>query len=272
MAKVKITGHASGSGVITVTAPNTSTDRTITLPDATATIATTTDVAARLPSITDGGNATAMTINSSEQVGVGLAAPSETLHVYKTSSADAGLVNVIKVQTDTNNSIGDGSAIAFHGKYNSTEWGFGKIGGANSGSNWGGALEFHTNAGNNSSPSIAYTKQLTITQDGRGLSQFTAKAWVNFNQVGSQAIRDSHNVSSISDFGVGRTQMNYSNNMANGNYATVASSNAYHVYNSWSNGGDIEPHDPLVGSVKIVSGINNGYVDSAYVSIVVFGD
>jgi len=38
MAKVKITGHASGSGVITVTAPNTSTDRTITLPDATDTL------------------------------------------------------------------------------------------------------------------------------------------------------------------------------------------------------------------------------------------
>jgi hypothetical protein len=45
MAKVKITGHASGSGVITVTAPNTSTDRTITLPDATDTLigAATTD-------------------------------------------------------------------------------------------------------------------------------------------------------------------------------------------------------------------------------------
>tara|TARA_R100000544_G_C2208333_1_gene50533 strand:- start:136 stop:888 length:753 start_codon:yes stop_codon:yes gene_type:complete len=38
MAKVKITGHASGSGVITVTAPNTSTDRTITLPDADVTL------------------------------------------------------------------------------------------------------------------------------------------------------------------------------------------------------------------------------------------
>ena len=35
MAKVKIQGHASGTGVVTVTAPNTSTDRTITLPDAT---------------------------------------------------------------------------------------------------------------------------------------------------------------------------------------------------------------------------------------------
>mgnify|MGYP006970129807 CR=1 FL=1 len=38
MAKVKIQGHASGTGVITVTAPNTSTDRTITLPDATGTL------------------------------------------------------------------------------------------------------------------------------------------------------------------------------------------------------------------------------------------
>ena len=38
MAKVKITGHASGSGVLTITAPNTSTDRTITLPDTTGTL------------------------------------------------------------------------------------------------------------------------------------------------------------------------------------------------------------------------------------------
>jgi hypothetical protein len=38
MAKVKITGHASGTGVITLTAPNTSTDRTVTLPDADVTL------------------------------------------------------------------------------------------------------------------------------------------------------------------------------------------------------------------------------------------
>jgi len=38
MAKVKIQGHASGTGVLTVTAPNTSTDRTITLPDDTGTL------------------------------------------------------------------------------------------------------------------------------------------------------------------------------------------------------------------------------------------
>ena len=43
MAKIRLQGNASGSGVLTVTAPNTSTDRVITLPDATATIATTVD-------------------------------------------------------------------------------------------------------------------------------------------------------------------------------------------------------------------------------------
>jgi len=38
MSKVKIQGNASGTGVLTIAAPNTSTDRTITLPDATGTI------------------------------------------------------------------------------------------------------------------------------------------------------------------------------------------------------------------------------------------
>jgi len=38
MAKVKIQGNASGTGVITLTAPNTSTDRTVVLPDADVTL------------------------------------------------------------------------------------------------------------------------------------------------------------------------------------------------------------------------------------------
>ena len=107
MAKVKITGHASGSGVITVTAPNTSTDRTITLPDATATIATTTDVAARLPSITDGGNATAITIDSSEKIGIGTTSPgcaAKGVHI-KTSSAGT----FPSLQTDADDLVIEGS-------------------------------------------------------------------------------------------------------------------------------------------------------------------
>jgi len=49
MAKVKIQGNASGTGVLTVTAPNTSTDRTITLPDSTDTLAVNSDVTNKLP-------------------------------------------------------------------------------------------------------------------------------------------------------------------------------------------------------------------------------
>jgi len=65
MAKVKIQGNASGTGVLTVTAPNTSTDRTITLPDSTGTLATTADIPAGISSSADG---TAITIDSNEIV------------------------------------------------------------------------------------------------------------------------------------------------------------------------------------------------------------
>ena len=53
MAKVKITGHASGTGIFTVTAPNSSTDRTITLPDNTGSLLTSSDVAAAVEAASD---------------------------------------------------------------------------------------------------------------------------------------------------------------------------------------------------------------------------
>jgi hypothetical protein len=49
MSKVKIQGNASGSGVFTLTSPNSSTDRTITLPDGTGTLAFTTGDDDKLP-------------------------------------------------------------------------------------------------------------------------------------------------------------------------------------------------------------------------------
>jgi|21_taG_2_1085346.scaffolds.fasta_scaffold76752_1 hypothetical protein len=87
MAKVKIQGHASGTGVLTVTAPNTSTDRTITLPDESVTLG------AATPSIDDNGDATAITINSSEQVGIGQTNPSYTLDVYKSAVGNVARFN-----------------------------------------------------------------------------------------------------------------------------------------------------------------------------------
>jgi len=88
MAKVKIQGHASGTGVITVTAPNTSTDRTITLPDATGTLATTADVPS---SITDNGDATAITIDSSENVQIGTTSGYGKVTIEHASGINNGL-------------------------------------------------------------------------------------------------------------------------------------------------------------------------------------
>ena len=45
-----------------------------------------------------------------------------------------------------------------------------------------------------------------------------AKAWVDFNGRGTVAIRDSFNVSSITDNGSGDYTVNFSNNMADTNY------------------------------------------------------
>ena len=49
MSKVKIEGHGTGTGTFTVTTPSSNTDRTITLPDSTGTLATTAEVALKAP-------------------------------------------------------------------------------------------------------------------------------------------------------------------------------------------------------------------------------
>ena len=55
------------------------------------------------------------------------------------------------------------------------------------------------------------------------LSSQLAKAWVNFNGTGTVAIRDSYNVSSITDNGTGNYTVNFSTAFSNANYCVNAS-------------------------------------------------
>ena len=48
----------------------------------------------------------------------------------------------------------------------------------------------------------------------------SAKAWVNFDAIGTVAVRNSHNVSSITDNGTGDFSANYSNSFNAVDYAT----------------------------------------------------
>jgi len=85
MAKVKIQGHASGSGILTITAPNTSTDRTITLPDATATIATTVDTNALTTRVNATNGRKNLLINGDMQVFQRATAATASTTTYKTA-------------------------------------------------------------------------------------------------------------------------------------------------------------------------------------------
>ena len=92
--------------------------------------------------------------------------------------------------------------------------------------------------------------------------QLIPTAWVNFNGTGTVAIRDSENVSSITDNSTGQYTVNFSNNMANANYAPSATQN-----------GDlfVWVTNLAVGSYSIRSFSGSAYVDRSEVTSVVMG-
>jgi hypothetical protein len=64
---------------------------------------------------------------------------------------------------------------------------------------------------------ISWNQTLKITSDGRGLSPFTAKAWVRVD-MSTMGAPDSHNISSITDVATGHARCNFTNAMANSSY------------------------------------------------------
>ena len=77
-------------------------------------------------------------------------------------------------------------------------------------------LVFYTTADGASS----ITERLRITASGRAVSQFTAQAWANINQVGTIAINDSFNISGVTDRSAGKSTFTFAVNMANDDFAT----------------------------------------------------
>ena len=53
-----------------------------------------------------------------------------------------------------------------------------------------------------------------------------AKAWVNFNGKNTPAIRDSFNVSSLTDLSFANYEVNFTSDFANANYCTVTHARA----------------------------------------------
>ena len=115
--------------------------------------------------------------------------------------------------------------------------------------------------------------QITEAKLATDQQQGLAKAWVNFNGQGTVAIRDSFNVGSITDNGTGDYTINFTNALANANYAVTGSSGGQ----SSTTGGGIYQYDQ--GTAKTTSACriitistSGGFADAPQVALVFIGD
>lgn len=105
--------------------------------------------------------------------------------------------------------------------------------------------------------------------------QQACKAWVNFNGTGTVAIRESYNVSSITDNDTGDYTVNFTTAMPDTNYAVVGSTGTnsngkppatFNINRERGSGNHV---DSTTSAVRIsVDPVSDG--DSKYVSVAVF--
>ena len=116
MSKVKIVGNASGSGTLTLTGPNTNSDRTLTLPDSTGTLA----VAFAVGDIT-GATALAEQPAGTDEIVIrdgGTLKRLDIKHIQNTPSFRARLTSVQTIATGTYTKLAmDGEDYDSDGKY-----------------------------------------------------------------------------------------------------------------------------------------------------------
>ena len=141
-------------------------------------------------------------------------------------------------------------------------------------------------AGMNPTPGelIYWTTALEIKNDGRGLSQFTAKAWAYFDGTGTPSFHDSHNCSTITDGGTGTYSINYTNNLGSADYAAVGSvgycqhgplgTDMKMVVTNRAERSEDQGGDSTAALCRMIvaTGRNGGPADDDNISLVVFGD
>jgi hypothetical protein len=102
----------------------------------------------------------------------------------------------------------------------------------------------------------------------------SAKAWVNFNGTSTVAIRDSMNVSSLSDTSTGEYEVNLTNAMSDTNFATLNAAATGSPLDSNTYNRAIESVGSATNKLDCITyAPNNGaIVDIGYVQISAHGD
>jgi hypothetical protein len=95
-----------------------------------------------------------------------------------------------------------------------------------------------------------------------------ARAWVNFDGTGTVAIRDSFNVSSITDNGVGNYTLNFTTAMPSASYSVAGV-----VQFDTTNGRSPRVFHPMLyntGSLRINTVSTSSSEDLPYINVVIF--
>lgn len=94
---------------------------------------------------------------------------------------------------------------------------------------------------------------------GSAATAYGVRAWVNFDGIGTVAIRESGNVSSITDVATGKFRVNFSTNMPDVNYAPIVATN----YNDAGARTYSDVYTLAVGSfdISVRSAANNALLD-----------
>ena len=98
-----------------------------------------------------------------------------------------------------------------------------------------------------------------------------AKSWVNFDSVGSISIRDSFNVSSVTESATGDYQVYFSNNMSNANYCITTAGN--YRDNDTAGRVFVVPRTQSTSTFQLeIYGDGGGQLESERIFAAVFGD
>ena len=106
-----------------------------------------------------------------------------------------------------------------------------------------------------------------------GSENYKCRAWVNFNGVGTVAIRASGGVSSITDNGNGDYTLNFTTAMVDVNYCVSA--NSTNDNGGWSGQANAQPKADVTrvaSSIRVVTSntISAALVDHSQVSVAIF--
>jgi hypothetical protein len=180
--------------------------------------------------------ATAITVDTSQKVGIGSASPGAKLDVNGQAL----------IGTTGNNAIAINSSGANYGFISNPSTGVFALGyGATIGTLGTSVATW------NSSDNFAFNSGY-----GSVATAYGCRAWINFNGTGTPAIRGSGNISSITDNGVGDYSLNFTNAMPDSNYAFVGAT-------AWT---------PGIASAIIGSNTGSSYLNTSYLRFYVLGN